>query len=76
VGDEGEGVQNEMSAEALEVRMAHLEGAYEQISFRLNSIDRRLESVRQSIAVFQWRVVWVIVGTWITTLLTVIFHHS
>jgi hypothetical protein len=65
-----------MSAEAVQVRMAYLEGAYEQISLRLSSIDRCLESVRESIAVFQWRVVLVIVGTWITTLLTVIFHHS
>ncbi|HUZ48288.1 MAG TPA: hypothetical protein VMW12_00965 [Candidatus Dormibacteraeota bacterium] len=33
-----------MSAQPLEIRMAHLEGAYEQIAERLTGIDRRLDS--------------------------------
>lgn len=33
----------------MENRMARLEGAYEQVSDRLNSIDRRLESFAESI---------------------------
>ena len=31
-----------MSAQALEVRMAHLEGAYEQINHRLGNVEQRL----------------------------------
>ncbi|HEV2261490.1 MAG TPA: hypothetical protein VGR69_04290 [Candidatus Rubrimentiphilum sp.] len=38
-----------MSAQPLEIRMAHLEGAYEQVSQRLNGIDRRLENLEQKV---------------------------
>ncbi len=34
-----------MSAQPLEIRMAHLEGAYEQISHRLGTIEQRLGSM-------------------------------
>ena len=34
-----------MSAQPLEIRMAHLEGAYEQISHRLGNIEQRLGSM-------------------------------
>jgi tetrahydromethanopterin S-methyltransferase subunit G len=33
----------------VEIRMAHLEGAYEQVSQRLNGIDRRLENLEQKV---------------------------
>ncbi len=36
-----------MSAQALEIRMAHLEGTYEQIDKRLASIDARMSSLEQ-----------------------------
>lgn len=38
-----------MTAQPLEVRMAHLEGAYEQVSQRLNGIDQRLLGIEQRI---------------------------
>lgn len=38
-----------LSAQPLEIRMAHLEGAYEQVSHRLNGIDRRLENLEQKV---------------------------
>jgi len=38
-----------MSTQPLEIRMAHLEGAYEQISERLNGIDGRLTALDQKI---------------------------
>ncbi len=38
-----------MSAQPLEIRMAHLEGAYEQISERLRGIDGRLTALDQKI---------------------------
>jgi tetrahydromethanopterin S-methyltransferase subunit G len=33
----------------LGIRIAHLEGAYEQVAARLNGIDRRLEGIEQKI---------------------------
>ena len=69
--------------------MARLEGAFEQVGERLNSIDRRLESMDQRIGRleltmesrfglidqrFNW-LIGIIVGTWITSLLTFLFHH-
>ena len=38
-----------MSVEQLDVRMAHLEGAYEQISERLRGVDGRLTALEQKI---------------------------
>jgi len=38
-----------MSAHPLDIRMAHLEGAYDQMSLRLKSIDDRLGRVEQKI---------------------------
>ena len=70
-----------MSAQPLEARMARLEGAFEQIGDRLNSVDRRLDSIDQRIGrleqSFESRFTWlvgIIVGTWITTILTMLFH--
>jgi hypothetical protein len=34
-----------MSVNPLDVRMAHLEGAYEQVSQRLDGMDRRLDGI-------------------------------
>jgi tetrahydromethanopterin S-methyltransferase subunit G len=58
--------------------MAHIEGAFEQISERLGSIDRRLDAMDSR---FNW-VIGIIVGTWvtlmatqITTILTVLSHR-
>ncbi len=45
-----------MSIQPMETRMAHLEGAFEQVGGRLNSIERRLD----------W-LIGIVVGTWITT---------
>jgi predicted nuclease with TOPRIM domain len=38
-----------MSAQPLEIRMAHLEGAYEQISERLRGIDGRFTALDQKV---------------------------
>jgi len=39
-----------MTADALEVRIAHLEGAYEQIDKRLGAIEGGVRELRNSIA--------------------------
>ena len=60
-----------MSTQALEARMSHIEGAFDQVNERLGSIDRRLDAMDQR---FNW-VIGTILGTWITTILAIIFHH-
>lgn len=45
-----------MAIEALEIRMARLEGGYEQINERLGAIDQRLVSFDQRLASFEQRV--------------------
>jgi tetrahydromethanopterin S-methyltransferase subunit G len=82
-----------VNPQPVEARLAHLEGAFVQVADRLNSIDRRLdtiENVMQSrfgqleqglnsrFNLIDQRFTWMIglmVGTWITTILTVLFHH-
>lgn len=82
--------------QTMEARMAHLEGAFDQMGERLNSIDRRLDGVDRRIDSLEQRMdvrfnaidvrfngmdlrfnwlIGIIVGTWITTILTVLFHH-
>jgi tetrahydromethanopterin S-methyltransferase subunit G len=72
-------------AQPLEAQMAHLEGVVQQVGERLNSIDRRLDSmdgrfaqVDARFAQIDTRFNWltgIVVGTWITTILTILFHH-
>lgn len=75
-----------MSAQPLDVRIASLEGSYHQVSDRLNSIDRRLDGFEQKVDArfsaldskidgFQWRMTALIVGTWISVIATILFHH-
>jgi hypothetical protein len=48
----------------MEARIAHLEGAFEQVGERLNGIERRID----------W-LIGIVVATWITTILTILFHR-
>lgn len=75
-----------MSAQPLDVRIASLEGSYHQVSDRLNSIDRRLDGFEQKVETrfsaldskldgLQWRMTALIVGTWITVMASIFFHH-
>jgi hypothetical protein len=41
--------ESSMAADALEVRIAHLEGAYEQIDKRLGSLDGRMASLERTV---------------------------
>ena len=60
-----------MSTQALEARISHIEGAFDQVNERLGSVDRRLEAFDQR---FNW-VIGTILGTWISTILAILFHH-
>ena len=59
--------------------MARLEGAYEQVDKRLESIDRRLDSLDRKIDnvrdLLQWRMTSLILGTWLTVMLTIFLHR-
>jgi len=70
-------------------RMARLEGSYEQIRDRLNSIDGRLASIDARFAQidgrfaaleakidsrFSW-LLGIVVTSWVTTILTILFHR-
>jgi hypothetical protein len=66
----------------MEERIARLAGSYEQIRDRLNGIDTRLASMDHTIDAFRnqvdQRFTWltgIVIGTWITTILTILFHH-
>ncbi|MBV9720072.1 MAG: hypothetical protein JOZ77_12190 [Candidatus Eremiobacteraeota bacterium] len=71
-----------MHAHPLEARIAHVEGAFGQVNERLGNIERRLDSFVHLITLrfdaidrrFTW-LTGIVVGTWVTTILTVLFHH-
>ena len=60
-----------MSTHTLDARMSRVEGILEQVDKRLHNIDSRLEGFD---ARFNW-VIGTIVGTWITTILAILFHR-
>jgi hypothetical protein len=81
----------------LEVRMAHLEGAYEQTSQRLaaidlrfDGVDRRFDAIDRRFDAFDRRfnaldrkiderflwTIGVVLSTWLTTMLAILFRHS
>ncbi|HEY6325930.1 MAG TPA: hypothetical protein VIW73_05365 [Candidatus Cybelea sp.] len=64
-----------MSAQPLEARLAHVEGAFLQVDRRLDSLERRLESLERAIeSRFNW-LVGIFVASWISTIVTVLFHR-
>jgi tetrahydromethanopterin S-methyltransferase subunit G len=60
-----------MMAQSLEARIAHVEGAFDQVNERLGSIDRRLDGIDTR---FNW-LTGIVIGTWATTILTILFHR-
>jgi hypothetical protein len=71
-----------MTAQPWEARLAHLEGTNAQIADRLNSIDGRFAQIDVRFGEIENRIqqqfLWVIgsiFGTWITTILAILFHH-
>ncbi len=71
-----------MAADALAVRIAHLEGAYEQIDKRLGVIEGDIRGFRGEVqevgrkldTTFRW-VVGIILANWITLMLAVFMHR-
>ncbi len=71
-----------MPVSPIEVRMARLEGAYEQVSQRLSNIDSRLDGVDRKIDAlgakidqnFRWTI-GIVLTTWVTSMGASIFLH-
>jgi tetrahydromethanopterin S-methyltransferase subunit G len=71
-----------MSAQPLDARLAHLEGAFVQVDRRLDSLERRLESFERATdsrfnqidSRFNW-LIGIVVTSWISTIVTVLFHR-
>jgi len=71
-----------MAADALAVRIAHLEGAYEQIDKRLGVIEGDIRGLRGEVqevgrkldTTFRW-VIGIILVNWVTLMLAVILHR-
>lgn len=64
-----------MTADALEVRIAHLEGAYEQIDKRLGSLESAFAQLRAEIhATSRWLTGLILVN-WISIMLAVFLHR-
>lgn len=71
-----------MHAHPLEARMAHVEGAFNQVDRRLDGLERRFDSfVEQMDRRFNW-LTGIVVGSWltmmatqITTILAILYHR-
>ncbi len=59
----------------MEGRMSRLEGAYEQMSARMDSIDARLQALDVKIDSKFNLLVVLIATSWVTIIATVLFHH-
>jgi tetrahydromethanopterin S-methyltransferase subunit G len=74
-----------MTADTLEVRIAHLEGAYEQVDKRLASIESRMGSLERKVdegfaqlrgtmdTNYRW-VIGIILVNWITLMLAILLR--
>lgn len=60
-----------MTAHPLEARIARVEGGFDQVNQRLGGIERRLDAID---ARFNW-LTGIVVGTWATTIVTILFHR-
>lgn len=78
-----------MHAQPLDARMAHIEGAFEQINERLGSIERRFDVAFASVdqrfnhvdTKFNWLIgttaggFFTLIAVQVTATLTILFHH-
>jgi tetrahydromethanopterin S-methyltransferase subunit G len=71
-----------MATAALAVRIAHLEGAYEQIDKRLGVIEGDIRGLRGEVqevgrkldTTFRW-VIGIILVNWVTLMLAILLHR-
>jgi hypothetical protein len=64
-----------VSVTPFEIRIASLEGSYQQVSARLTTIDQRLGDLERNRATdFRWTIA-TIFGSWATLLGAILVHH-
>lgn len=68
--------QIRMGTNTIEIRLAHLEGVSEQVDRRLVAIETRLGDLDRKIDAVFFRLVTLMLGTWITLMLAVLFAHK
>jgi len=74
-----------MHAHPLEARITHIEDIMVQVNRHLDNIERRLDGINGRFDGFGQRfdringhfnrLTAIVVGTWLTTILTILFHH-
>lgn len=52
-----------------------LDGFEQKMEARFNAVDLRFQSVDSKIDGLQWRMTALILGTWITVMASIFFHH-
>lgn len=52
-----------------------LDGFEQKMEARFNSVDSRFAALDSKIDGLQWRMTALIVGTWITVMASIFFHH-
>jgi len=63
-------------AATIDARFGQVDSRFAQIDARFAQIDSRCAEIERKIDTGQWRTYALVVGTWITTIGTVIFHHQ
>ena len=54
---------------------ARLDARFGQIDARFGQVDGRIGALERKVDTAQWRFTALVVGTWATTILTILFHH-
>ncbi len=52
----------------MDARFAQVDGRFDHMDGRIGALERKVDSV-------QWRLTALVVGTWATTMLTILFHR-
>ena len=62
---------------SIDRRFDAIDRRFDAIDRRFDSIDRRFGTIDRRFELIDRRFLWlsVVVGTWITTILTILFHH-
>ncbi len=59
----------------LKVDMAEVKGELRQMDKRLSNVESAVNGIRQEISKDSRQVMWTVLGTWIATMLTILFKH-
>lgn len=65
-----------MGNDPTDIRLARLDGASEQVDRRLSAVEGRLGGLDRKIDAVFFRLVPLMLGTWVTLMLAVLFGHQ